>query len=161
MRAFFNLSGFSFMWLSLVSGSAQLNMDIKFICDGRPIQCVCNHGAEPCTGSYYNFGLTLDRKKYEDKSLQSIMEAHIASVIHKFQRVGVLNFRSNLQLSSMRLIRKDSPHDEGTACRVLWQASLGNILNQIEAMKSLALELNLMDVTCRENSCDGDVFSCR
>ena len=142
------------MWLSLVSGSAQLNMDIKIVCDGRPIQCVCHHGPEPFTGSYYNFGLTLAREEYGNESLKSIMEVFIESVIHKFQRVGILNFRSKLICSSMRLIKKDSAPDEGNECAALWQASLTEVLNLSDTMKRLALEINLEQVGFYSYSCD-------
>ncbi len=162
MRIFINLSLFAFIWLSLVSGSAQLNMDVKIICDGRLIQCECNHGAEPCNSLFYNIGLHLSHAEYGDKSLKSIMEMFINSVIQKFQRAGILNFRSEFVCSSMRLIRKNLLRDENGECSTLWQASLTDVLNRLDVIENLALEINLVQAArSNEYSCDADSFLCR
>jgi hypothetical protein len=155
VKVLLKLSIFALMWVSLVSGSIQLNMDVKLVSNGSPVHCVCNHGNQACLSVYYSFTLALEHNRYADKSLQSIIEANVENLIHKFQRVGVLNFRSNLQCSSLRLIRKDSARDDVNMCARLWQAPFAEVLNQLEMLKDLALEINLVEVKYREYLCDG------
>ncbi|QOL19408.1 hypothetical protein [Candidatus Bodocaedibacter vickermanii] len=165
MRIILNLSAFAFMWLSLVSGSAwdlghdqdtfNIDIDVKLVWDGEPVNCVCNHGSASCESPYFNIGLKRLYSQHGDKSFESVVAAAMGSIIQQFQSAGILPGR-NFTYTSMQLIRKDLEPDlepdSDDECAVLWQAPMSEIVDQIDVLKPLALENRLAQTNLDERS---------
>lgn len=159
MRIILNLSAFAFMWLSLVSGSAwdlghdqdTFNIDVKIICNGEHIKCVCNQGSASGESPYFMIHLKRLYSQHGDKSFESVVQEDINVIIQQFQSAGILPGR-NFTYTSMQLIRKDLAPDYDGECAALWQASMAKLLNELDAIKNVALEIRVDKTPPNERS---------
>ena len=147
MRLILKLSMVAFIWISVINALFdELSMDIKLVCDGRPIMCVCNHGAEPYTG-LYKFSLDLSMVNKEDTSFESIKDEMVLKIISQFQSVGVLDRMTLYNVSSIQLIKKDPTNAEGWGadeeCESLFSVPIARMLERLKASQDIALEINV------------------
>lgn len=151
MRITLNLSVFAFLWLSLISASSRdltmdqttFELDVKMICKENLVECVCNHGAEPCRGPYYKIKLSLSHAAHDDKSLELIMKQAMGVIIQQFQGEALLSTRHKFRCSSMKLVKKDAANPDDDEYEALLQASMLEVLGRSDTIKNLALEINL------------------